>query len=732
MNGVRMNKWLIAFLYLLVFVLIREWLLPVMELTETGYLSIFLMFIGLSFSLSLMEIKWWLSMLLKVIYIVGAVHYIYFDTLVMSIETIRMLMGSILSNVTYIVSGQWGELSNTLRTILFFVLLWMITYLVRYWIVVKKRIFLFYFMTVAFVASVDTFSPYSADGSIVMIMVVGLLLLGILSIAKLAAKHEVSISLQQISVISIPLLFALIISGIFMVMMPKQAPMWADPVPFIKSMADKGEGAGEFTVSKSGYDPDDSKLGGPFLPDDSLVFEAAVEKKQYWKVEVKDLYTSKGWEQSIVKSPTKKYHSGFKMTDELTSEQIEEAESKYASLTMIEKFSFLIYPYGLTTAYTEQEVTIIHNIAFNKFQTEVEGESRALDFYEIEYIEPAYSLKKLRETRMGNMPSTNEYAPFLQLPDELPDRVHELAESITSSIESVYDKAKAIERYFGRNGFVYDQTNVAVPDEDDDYVDQFLFDTKRGYCDNFSTSMVVMLRTLDIPARWVKGFAPGEISRNDEGERIYRVSNNEAHSWVEAYMPGVGWIPFEPTIGFSGVANIDYDIEMNLDDPEVRDMPAEERKALEREIKEKETEKKKVQSKNPISISVNHWLKENYRTILIGIAVLLAIAWWAFTSRRKWLPKLQVLRYRTEDGNWEDFAKQYNHLLKQLNRFGLKREDGETLAVYAIRVDRYFGGDRMRKLTAAYEKIFYGEIKEDIEWQRLQEVWEDLVLMTSD
>ena len=85
----------------------------------------------------------------------------------------------------------------------------------------------------------------------------------------------------------------------------------------------------------------------------------------------------------------------------------------------------------------------------------------------------------------------------------------------------------------------------------EDYVDQFLFDTKRGYCDNFSTSMVVMLRSIDIPARWVKGFAPGEYQLDDEGERVYQITNNEAHSWVEAYMPGIGWMPFEPTIGFS-------------------------------------------------------------------------------------------------------------------------------------------------------------------------------------
>ena len=64
-------------------------------------------------------------------------------------------------------------------------------------------------------------------------------------------------------------------------------------------------------------------------------------------------------------------------------------------------------------------------------------------------------------------------------------------------------------------GFHIDQQFAAIPEGDTDYVDQFLFDTKVGYCDNFSTSMVVMLRSQGIPARWVKGFAAGEVVQTE-------------------------------------------------------------------------------------------------------------------------------------------------------------------------------------------------------------------------
>jgi hypothetical protein len=87
-------------------------------------------------------------------------------------------------------------------------------------------------------------------------------------------------------------------------------------------------------------------------------------------------------------------------------------------------------------------------------------------------------------------------------------------------------------------------------------VDYFLFDLRQGYCDYFASSMVVMLRTLGIPARYVLGYASGAF---DASRQEYRVLELNYHAWVEAYFPGYGWIPFEPTpatsIAFGGPGN---------------------------------------------------------------------------------------------------------------------------------------------------------------------------------
>jgi protein-glutamine gamma-glutamyltransferase len=78
----------------------------------------------------------------------------------------------------------------------------------------------------------------------------------------------------------------------------------------------------------------------------------------------------------------------------------------------------------------------------------------------------------------------------------------------------------------------------------EDPLAHFLFDTKAGFCEYFATAMTVMLRTQGIPAREVNGFLPGEY--NDVGGD-YIVRASDAHSWVEAYFPGTGWLTFDPT-----------------------------------------------------------------------------------------------------------------------------------------------------------------------------------------
>jgi hypothetical protein len=129
---------------------------------------------------------------------------------------------------------------------------------------------------------------------------------------------------------------------------------------------------------------------------------------------------------------------------------------------------------------------------------------------------------------------------YLQLP-RLDARVAPLARQISASADNNYDKAAAIETYL-RTKFGYTlQLPRSVPL---DPVANFLFERKQGHCEYFASSMAVMLRALGIPSRVVNGFRTGEF--NDLTSQ-YLVRASSAHSWVEAYFPGYGWISFDPT-----------------------------------------------------------------------------------------------------------------------------------------------------------------------------------------
>ncbi|WP_342539643.1 transglutaminase domain-containing protein [Sporosarcina sp. FSL K6-1540] len=727
MTGARIDRQLLLILYILALILLREWLIPVIELTNSDHLSLFLLFVALSFFLALIKAKWWIVVPTKIIFIVVATHYVFFEKVLFTKETLVYVSGDFLSNAPIIINGDWESITNPFRTVLFFALLWMTTYLIRHWIEVRKSILLFYIMTILFIAFIDTFGGYAAGGAIFRIMVTGLLLLGLLAITRLAEKHNTSVPTGTFLAISVPLLFAVVVSGTLANILPKQDPIWPDPLPYFESFV---QGSGEGGVAKSGYDTNDSTLGGSFVQDSTLVIEAKVANEQYWKIETKNTYTSKGWEQVSVDDSQTSYTPGMEMEEIAGQGNVDATAQQLADLKVSEDFSFIVYPYGMNKVYATKDVVFQYLEGAGKYSTEIEGKEGVLDSYQVEFTEPDYSLKKLRATRMEDFSEVAEdLTQYLQLPEQLPERVEELAKNITENQESVYEKTKAIEKYFGRNGFVYTQQGVAIPKAGDDYVDQFLFDTKQGYCDNFSTSMVVMLRSIDIPARWVKGFAPGEFVLNDEGEKVYQITNNEAHSWVEAYMPGIGWMPYEPTIGFSSLTDIEYDIELNLDDtltPEVKKPEQPKKEQAEKTVKADRNFKN-----SEIFKTMGTWIRNNMWIIGVIVLIVIFAGWRIFVSRVKWLPKVLVYVHRTKQEDWLTFTKRYNSLLKQLDRSGLKRATGMTLSDYATSVDNYFGGERMKMLTTAYEKGFYGGNITEHEWVVLREIWEDLINRSS-
>ena len=120
-------------------------------------------------------------------------------------------------------------------------------------------------------------------------------------------------------------------------------------------------------------------------------------------------------------------------------------------------------------------------------------------------------------------------------------RVRQLAQQVTGASKNPYDKATEIERYLQTN-FAYTLQLPSTPPKDP--IAQFLFERKAGHCEYFASAMAVMLRSIGIPSRIVNGFRGGEFNAVS-GKYIIRA--RDAHSWVEVYFPGEGWVAFDPT-----------------------------------------------------------------------------------------------------------------------------------------------------------------------------------------
>lgn len=119
-------------------------------------------------------------------------------------------------------------------------------------------------------------------------------------------------------------------------------------------------------------------------------------------------------------------------------------------------------------------------------------------------------------------------------------RLMSLSESVTADCSSDLEKAYALESYFTNNGFSYSLDYVP----EDNSVDYFVFESKTGYCAGYATAMTLMARSVGLPARYVEGFVAFE--KNDENQFIIR--DGYAHAFVEIYIPGAGWLAFDPTV----------------------------------------------------------------------------------------------------------------------------------------------------------------------------------------
>ncbi|WP_062352713.1 DUF4129 domain-containing transglutaminase family protein [Bacillus kwashiorkori] len=716
-------------LHFIGFMLLWEWLRPITHFGDVSRVGVFLFFLALSFLLNYLNVKWYISFTIKTFYIVVVLNIFYLQISFFKLNFLLELWKDFIFNIRAMIQADWMSMTDLFRTSIFFVLIWSLVYLFCYWLIVRKNILFFFTMTIIYITLVDTFTAYDGKFAIVRTLIFGFATIGMLGLYQISDKEDIQMTNYFKRKWLIPVASFLAISMFFGAVVPKASPKWPDPFPFLEGYV-QGEGSGGGGIglggiSKIGYDEDDSQLGGPFIHDESLVFIGKSESEHYWRVETKDTYTGKGWELSQADNMV--LHDGSSGSFLYAAEQEFLNENlSHAEVSFLGNQPHIIYAQGLDKIFFEEESTefMVNTVNEKIYQSFFDSAST----YFLTYYEPNFEINALKKVTNSSGVGGDFLNRYTQLPESLPERVHSLAVELTDGLTNWYEKARAIEDYLKGPNFTYDTKEVAVPGRTDDYVDQFLFETMIGYCDNFSTSMVVLLRSINIPARWVKGYNGG----NHKLDGYFEITNNDAHSWVEVFFPSVGWVPFEPTKGFTNLTNFYLDIENDTSE----EKPINQEESPEQSPQPTKPEMPEIEEEpvNSSTAKVNHsvfvnFINEQLTWIVSSVFLIILIGYLLFFFRRRWIPYYLILRYKITNDS-KSFGKAYLALVKQLNRYGFDIEAGETLRHFANRVDMFFDSSDMGALTAQYERYLYRDDVVVAEGNAWKANWERLLKRT--
>lgn len=383
--------------------------------------------------------------------------------------------------------------------------------------------------------------------------------------------------------------------------LPHGPPLLEDPYALWKKsrgesipafIGDKGyvSNTGTQLLTISGYSRDNSQLGGGFNYDYSPVMIVETTQKGYLRGETKSIYDGEGW----IDSPELVMPEAVRVGQDITSSNESQAQytKVHQTISILEKRTF---PVLFVNGMAQQIESLVQDISGSQSE-----EPRLLA------VESGFPLKEYNWDRNSNAIVTPEgveptpvfnysasskalvidsdglklanssidafsnqeasYQLYVDVPPVVPTRVYELAETVTAAGTNDYERALLLEQHLRMNYMYTNTPDISLlTGTSSDFVDQFLFELQEGYCDYFSTAMVIMARTLGMPARWVKGYTAGvseqEQMRNSSmysqeqmqpvNSGKFTVRNADAHSWVEIYFAGYGWVPFEPTPGFS-------------------------------------------------------------------------------------------------------------------------------------------------------------------------------------
>lgn len=308
-----------------------------------------------------------------------------------------------------------------------------------------------------------------------------------------------------------------------------------------------------FSLSSTGWQPLGSdRLGGPVAPSDTPVMEVKTSGRTLLRAIVKGEYTGLSWRDNAAARRYLLVNPRFSSLRSNLFDLNRPEQSIRESLLGFETITVSMLSDATSTLYLTQRFSAIQGegvVPYFSPATELFATHSlsAGETYAFTGSRVTAEIVGVREAVLESIDANDPYLStvresYLQLPASLSADVYVLAEEICAQLDNDFDRAAAICRHL-QNSYPY-TLSQNTPPATRDFVSWFLFEEKQGYCTSFASAMAALCRAVGVPARYIEGYAatPG-------ADGIARVTQQQAHAWVEVYFPGFGWLAFDPTPG---------------------------------------------------------------------------------------------------------------------------------------------------------------------------------------
>src|SRR5690625_4976303 len=182
-----------SIIYLCGFFLFLEWIYPTKVYDDTSNLTVFVIYAAFCFLISLLQVRWWASFLLKGFSLLFIINSLYFVNPFLSKTWLEELYQELLLNIHIFTHQHWLELTDTFRSILFLFLIWLMSYLIYYWFITMRRVFVFIILTFIYITVLDTFTMYDGSFAIIRIFIISFIAFGITNFLKETTKESIQI-----------------------------------------------------------------------------------------------------------------------------------------------------------------------------------------------------------------------------------------------------------------------------------------------------------------------------------------------------------------------------------------------------------------------------------------------------------------------------------------------------------------------------------------------------------